>query len=218
MGEAEWQGPPSTPESEPAPAERRAPHRLTTAAVVVTTTLILLLGVSTAVAAMTGGFEPAASRIPQLAPGHTFHAGGMDISVRDAQLIDGLRASGAYPNEGERLLIVRAEVTNVDDVPRATVLQGSLEDVRIQGLDGHPSVSRADDGTISPWLQPHVPAPILLTWIVPADRLHAGQDLVVALQREVKQDSTFAAEPFWQGEGVGATVPVTVVDAGKGDR
>ena len=153
-----------------------------------------------------------------LNPGRTFHAGGMDIIVRDARLIDGLRAAGAYPVEGERLLIVRADVTNVDDVPRATVLQGSLEDVRIEGLDGHPSASRADDGTVSPWLQPHVPAPILLSWIVPADRLHGGQDLVVALRREVKQDSTFAADPFWQGEGVGATVPVTVVDAGKGDR
>lgn len=200
------------------PRTPRTPHRLTTVVVVIATTLVLLLGAGTAVAAATGGFEPAASRIPQLRSGDTFHAGGTDITVRDAQLIDGLRAAGAYPNDDERLLVVRADVTNIDTVPRATVLTSSLEDIRIRGVEDHPTASRADDGTVAPRLQPHVPAPILLTWIVPADRFRAGQEIVIELQSEAKQESALAAEAFWPSQGVGATVAVTLIDAGKGDQ
>ena len=192
--------------------------RITAVLALVAATLVLLLGIATVIAAASGGFAPAASRIPVLQPGQTFHAGGMDIIVRDAQLIDGLRVSGAFPDDGERLLIVRIDVMNVDDEPRATVLSGSLENVRIRGWDDHPSTSRADDGTIAPRLQPRVPAPILLTWTVPADRFRGGQPVVLELQRETVLTSTLASGRYWQPQGVGATVPLTIVDSGKGDR
>ena len=198
----------------PSPPSRR----ITTVLTLVAASLLLLLGIATALAAFSGGFAPAASRIPVLHPGQTFHAGGMDITVRDARLIDGLRTSGAFPDDGERLLIVRLDVTNVDHEPRATVLSTSLENVRVQGLSEHPTASRADDGTVAPRLQPHVPAPILLTWTVPADRFDGGQPIVLELQNETVQTSTFAGGRYWQPLGVGATVPLTLVDAGRGDR
>lgn len=177
-------------------------------------------GVVLVATAAFGGLEAvAAPPLPELAAGESFRGAGLELTVQRAFVTDELDDSYTAAAPGERLLVVVLDATNLDVAPRSTTSGGSVSEVRMEGLrDAAPTITRVDDSTFSPWLQPDVPAELLLTWAVPASEFVDGDDLRITLPAAHKQTGKyFVAGDYWTDVSVAAYLTLPVEDLDRSD-
>ncbi|MDH5835045.1 hypothetical protein [Luteimonas kalidii] len=133
---------------------------------------VLLLVASLVVAgiAASGGFEPASSlpgaRHPVLVAGQTVDTGAFAVTPLRAWVADA--PPGAYPKEGQRVLMLRLRVENRTGAAfAASALFAQdvvwLPDGRSNERKAQP-LRRADDHTLTVQLQPGVPVVVDMAW------------------------------------------------------
>lgn len=177
---------------------------------------VVILGATAAFGGLEAVPEPP---LPELGAGDTFTGAGIEMTPQRAVLIDELNETGVRPKEGERLLVVIMDVTNVDDAARpSSTGKGSLNAIRVEDVpDIAPTVARYDDTTRDPWLQPGVPAQLVLTWAVPASDFADGEDLRMALPTATEYTGEFFIYgEYWEDEVIGAHATLAVEDVGAG--
>ena len=166
-----------------------------------------------------GGLSTAtADPIPELALGGTYAGSDLEITVVGVELWDEMGNSAIYPDEakGEKVLVVAVDVVNTFEKPRSVsssaLNQGSVDAIRIAGLDEAPSVSHRDDGEGSGMLQPDVPTRLLLAWRVGPDDFLDGDAVSLTLPDATHRvgDNVLRGEDLWEDPRVGATVATTV--------
>jgi hypothetical protein len=111
------------------------------------------------------------------------------------------------------------DVTNVDDAARSSSIgKGSLTAIRVEDApDIEPAVARYDDTTLTPWLQPGVPAQLVLTWAVPASGFSDGDDIRMALPTATEYTGEFFVYgEYWEDEETGAYAALSIEDVGAG--
>lgn len=80
------------------------------------------------------------------------------------------------------------------------------------------SVTRVDDGTVQPWLQPEIPVQLVLEWSVDESLFGHGDDLQVVLHElEVFTYQIFSDESLLQPGAAAAEVYLPVEDAEAGE-
>lgn len=169
-----------------------------------------------------GGLATApADPIPEIAVGDTYAGSGLEITVVGVELWDEAGNSAIYPDEekGEKVLVVAVDVVSTFEKPRSTssgaLNQGSVDAIRIVGLDDAPSVSHQDDGESAGMLQPDVPARLLLAWRVGSDDFNDGDVVSLTLPDATHRvgDNVLRGEDLWEDLRVGATLATTVEKA-----
>ncbi|WP_449409079.1 hypothetical protein [Microbacterium maritypicum] len=80
-----------------------------------------------------------------------------------------------------------------------------------RGVGTPPAISRADDGTGSPMLQPDVPTRVLIAWIVADGEVEPGEEITLTLPDSTRYTGTSVVDgDYWWDVEVGATVTTTV--------
>ena len=198
------------------------PGWLATAASKVPTTWLTgaLVGVFLVATAAFGGLEPVEAAPPaELAAGAPHEGTVVDLTVERAVLIDTFAEAGARAGEGQRVLAVVVEAENAWDRELRTLTDSFQEMLRLEGAaeGGSESVARIDDGTLGPRLQPGVAAPLVITWLVPADAYAEGDSVRIELydhEIAVGQSVTYG-EYLWDPQ-LAAVVTVELEDVGAG--
>ena len=168
-----------------------------------------------------GGLATAAPpELATLEPGEAHVTAERSLTVQRAVLIDELPDAGVYPEDGERVLAVIADVENMWDRPlysggeKGIAGSFSLQEV---DADAEAGAARYDDTTASPWLQPRVPATIVFAWSVPAGLFAEGDELPITLyDRSIYTGSFVTSGQWWDGPVPAAVVTVEVEDVGAG--
>lgn len=185
----------------------------------------LITGAGAALLATTAAFGGLATApadpVPEVAVGDTYVGSGLEITVVGVELWGETGNSAIYPDEekGERVLVVAVDIVNTFEKPRSATSsplnQGSVDAIRIVGLDEKPSLSHRDDGGSSGMLQPDVPARLLLAWRVGPDDFHDDDVLSLTLPDTTHRvgDNVLRGEDLWEDLHVGATVTATVEKA-----
>jgi hypothetical protein len=166
-----------------------------------------------------GGLAPVPQPpLPELAAGETFTGAGMEMTPKRTVLIDELSETGVVPGDGERLLVIIIDVTNIDDDARLSTADGGIGEVRVEGApDVKPGVVRYDDTTLTPWLQPDVPAELVLAWAVPESAFADGDDARIALHTATKTTGAYVVYgDYWTDIEVAAHATVPIEDVGAG--
>jgi hypothetical protein len=170
-----------------------------------------------ATTAVFGGLEAApVDPVPAIAVGETFSGSDLDMTVVGVELRSDRGNTSVFPDEekDERVLIVTVDVTNTFSSPRASAVGGKtplVDGILIDGFDMRPSVSRADDGTGSPRLQPDVPARLQLAWLVGPDDFHDGDEILLTLPDSTHRvGQSLVRGDYWDDFRVGATVTAPV--------
>lgn len=171
-----------------------------------------------------GGLETAAVEpTPVVAVGETFAGSDLEMTVVGVELSDDRENAAVFPDEekGERVLVVTVDVVNTFPKPRGAAASSAssspvVDGILLEGLEEKGQVSRADDGVISPRLQPDVPVRLLLSWIVGPDDFHDGQEVTLTLpDSDHYVGQSVMRGDYWVDVRVGATLTATVeeVDA-----
>lgn len=144
----------------------------------------------------------------------------LSITIERIVLIDEFAEAGVFVDEGERVLAVLVRVQNAWSQPLAASPVSSVtQSLQIDRLEGAPpeSVARYDDATLSPWLQPGVPAQLVIAWAVGADEFDDAQQLTVTLNDMTLHTGSFVANgQWWTAPVPAATVTVAIDDIGAG--
>lgn len=213
--------------SQTGPEERAAGatrlNRLGAAADKVPTKWILssLSGVLLAATAGFGGMNAVVPpELPEIALGEAYRNDQLEFTVESAVLIDELPEAGLIPEAGERVMAVIGTFENVWDHP---IHMGTLGNGgQIVRLSDDPErapemVVRLDDSTLEPWLQPGVPAPLVLAWRVEAQEYAAGDELRLDLRDMTLRTGTMVRrDQYWTDPQPGASLTVPVTDVGTG--
>lgn len=182
----------------------------------------ILTGVFLAVTAAFGGLAAvAAPPIPELALGETHENDQFAITVERAVLIDELPDAGITVEPGQRVLALVVTAENRWDRAQPAHSTGGLSAaVRIAqlGEDTAPAaVARFDDATTSAYLQPRVPAQLVLTWAVDAAQFAADDELTVELRDLTLHEGKLVTYGRWWDTPVtAARLTVAVTDVGAG--
>ncbi|MBT2516946.1 hypothetical protein J7E29_05830 [Streptomyces sp. ISL-90] len=178
-------------------------------------------GVFLAATAAFGGLETVeAVSLPELSAGEEHRNDQLAVTVKRAVLIDELPEAGVTVEPGERVLALIVDAENRWDEPLPTTRGYSLSST--VALADHPEVepqgiSRYDDTTANPWLQPGVLATIVLAWVVPADRHAGGDDVRVVLNDETLMTGTAVISgQYWDDPVPAAIVTLDIEDVGAG--
>lgn len=171
-----------------------------------------------ATTALFGGLQAAAvDPVPELAAGDTFAGSDLEMTVVGVELRSDHGNTSLYPDEekGERVLVVTVDVVNTFPTPRSSVYgtrdSYMLNGIVVEGIDEPASVSRADDGRISPVLQPDVPARLLVSWIVGPDDFRDGEEVTLTLPASTHYvGQSVMRGDYWDDVRVGATVTTTI--------
>ena len=171
-----------------------------------------------AVTALFGGLEAAAvDPVPVVAVGETFEGSDLEMTVVGVELRDERSSALVFPDEekGERVLAVEIDVVNTFSTPRGSATSSKnsavVDGIRIEGLDDTAAVSRADDGTGSPMLQPDVPVRLLLAWVVGPDDFHDGDEIRLTLPDSTHRvGQSVVRGDYWDDVRIGATVTARV--------
>lgn len=179
-------------------------------------------GLFLAVTAAFGGLAPVAAEqkpIAQLAAGETHEGPQVATSIQRAVLVDSLSGAGAFPAEGERLLVLLVEMENRWTQPVWTFgNEGAQRTVRLGGDTREATaVVREDDQTLNPWLQPGVPALLAFSWTVAVDAYADGDDLHV----DLRDMTLYTGQLLFEGQSWGfpeeaAVVTIPIEDIGAG--
>ncbi|MCR2763040.1 hypothetical protein NQ152_05895 [Microbacterium sp. zg.B48] len=168
-----------------------------------------------------GGLATAAEPAPvTIEPGQEHRNDQFALTIERVVLVDELTEAGVYVEDGERVLAVVVDVENTWTRPIAVHSTSSLtESLRLEGLADTPpdSIARYDDGTVAPWLQPGVPAQLVLAWAVTAGRFTDGQPVGITLSDMTLHTGSFVANGQWWTDPVpAATMTVILEDIGAG--
>lgn len=199
------------------------PGRLGAAADKVPTKWLMssLSGVFLAATAAFGGMDAVElPELPAIVVGEAHRNDQLEFTVERAVLIDELPEAGVWPEAGERVLAVIGTFENVWDHPihMSTLGTGG----QIVRLSDDPErapemVVRLDDSTLEPWLQPGVPAPLVLAWRVDAQEYAAGDELPLDLRDMTLRTGTMVRhDQYWTEPQPAASLTVPVTDAGTG--
>lgn len=177
-----------------------------------------------AVTAAFGGLDAvAAEPAPEpaeLTIGETHVGTQLAVTVQRAVLVDELRGAGAYPDDGERLIVVLVDVENLWTEPLDTgnVMHQVARSIRLDGIDTDAEgLVREDDQTMHPWLQPDVPALLAFSWTVPTDAYSDGEDLRIVLSDAPLHTFTFLRSgTSWTTPELAAFVTAPLEDLGAG--
>ncbi|WP_191906658.1 hypothetical protein [Microbacterium lushaniae] len=207
----------------PAPARGRGSRWVRAAADRVPTTW--LAGLATALflagTAAFGGLSTAvAEPVPELSAGQEHTNAQLALSVQRAVLVDDLPEVGVEAGAGERVLALIATVENRWTEPLPTAGDTSVtQAVRIPDFgDARPdAVARYDDATRYPWLQPRVPAEVVMAWTVDAGAFEAGDTLSIELHdTRLSLGRLVTAGEAWGDPVLAARVSVSITDVGAG--
>jgi hypothetical protein len=151
------------------------------------------------------------------------HAGTeLAVTVDGVVLIDAFPEQLIVPEEGNRLLVVRATVENTTDTYRRL----SSVDADSVVVDGVPGLTRAtppstiavvDDGSSYAVVQPGVPVELAFIWEVADDALEAGDTVGVdLLDRVYIGAGRLTYGGLYDTPAVGARLELEVSDVGAG--
>lgn len=174
-----------------------------------------------AVTAAFGGLAPvAATPLAELTAGDEHVNTQLSVVVERAVLIDDFPEAGVRAEPGQRVLTLVLKVENRWTKPLPPRGDESVSQaVRLPALGDVPpeTVARLDDATMSPWLQPGVPARLAATWAVDDEAFAGGEDLTVDLRDASLHTGRFVrAGDYWDDLRVAAHVTVVVEDLGAG--
>ncbi|NYF17015.1 hypothetical protein HDC37_001843 [Microbacterium sp. AK009] len=181
---------------------------------------ILTAAFLTVTAAFGGLAQAAVPPLPALEPGDTHVNDQFALTVERAVLIDELPEAGIAVEPGQRVLAVVLTAENVWD--RALPSEGSSglrAGVRIAQLDDEPAaaIARFDDTTVSPYLQPRVPAELVLTWAVDRGAFADGDEIEVVLRDlALRKGQLVTSGEYWETPITAATMTLDVTDVGAG--
>ncbi len=171
-------------------------------------------------AAFGGLSTVAAEPVRELSAGQEHINDQLALSVQRAVLVDDLPEVGVEAGAGKRVLALIATVENRWTQPLPTVGDTSVtQAVRVPDLgDTRPdAVARYDDATHSPWLQPRVPAEVVMAWTVDAGAFEAGDTLSVELHdTRLSVGRLVTAGEAWVDPVLAARVSVSITDVGAG--
>lgn len=174
----------------------------------------------TVTAAFGGLSAVAVAPVPDIAAGTEHRNDQFALTVERAVLIDELRGSGTSVSDGQRVLALVVSVENVWDHPIAASADAGVADaVSVAELDGATAnaVARLDDATVAPYLQPGVPAELVLTWVVDSATFAAGDVLHVdLLDFTLYTGQLITYGESWIDPVVGARTTVEISDVGAG--
>ncbi|WP_083587262.1 hypothetical protein [Agrococcus sp. Marseille-P2731] len=179
-------------------------------------------GVFLAATAAFGGLETAASTLPaDLAAGETHIGPFASFTLERAVLIDTFDEAGATadPAAGERVLALVGTVEGTWDRSMGTDASTFVQAVRLEAMPdaSMTAAARLDDATLSPKVQPGVPAELVLTWIVPEDLFADGDEVRVSLfDHQLYVGSSTLYGEYWSDQELAATVVLEVEDVGAG--
>lgn len=173
-----------------------------------------------ATAAFGGLSTVSASEVPHLAGGEQHVNDRVALTVQRAVLLDTFPEAGASAAAGERVLALLVDAENRwNRAEKVEAQNGIASTIEITALEGvrPTSVARYDDAARSPWLQPGVPATLVLTWIVPEDLFAGGDEVDVVLSDQTLSSGSFVVDgDYWGDPRPGATVSVVAEDRGDG--
>jgi hypothetical protein len=109
-----------------------------------------------AVTAAFGGLGTVTDPVAQVPVGGSYDGAGFAMSVTGASLVDARKATGLTPGAGQRVLLVALDATVTGPRPRVTADGGSLQGIRVEGIDAKPVIFRSDDDNLATMLQPGV--------------------------------------------------------------
>lgn len=181
-------------------------------------------GIATAVflagTAAFGGLATAATPpVAALQPGEEHRNDQLAVTIERAVLVDEFPEAGVFVEDGERVLAVLMSVENTWIEPLPAYPGSSVtESVIVEGLPVEPdSVARYDDATLSPDLQPGVPAQIVFAWAVEDGAFEDDRSLTLTLNDMTLYTGSFVANGQWWTSPVeAATLSVPLEDIGAG--
>ncbi len=196
---------------------RAATERIPTAWIPGILTAVLL----GATAAFGGLDAVASSPVATLEPGETHRNDMLSITVERAVLIDTLKDAGAYAKDGQRVVaaVVTAENRWDTALPANAKSAGLSGSIIASGLGDRPpdAVARLDDGNTSPWLQPGVPAELVVAWIIDEDELTDADELHLELRDfSLVTGRLIVNGEWWDNPVVVAEMAVPLTDVGAG--
>lgn len=213
--------PPETPAPDPARPSRTSRLARTWDRIPTGWFAGILTAAFLAVTAAFGGLAQAAvPPLPELEPGDTHVNDQFALTVERAVLIDELPEAGITVEPGQRVLAVVLTAENVWD--RALPSEGSSglrAGVRVAELGHEPAtaIARFDDTTFSPYLQPRVPAELVLTWAVDRGALTDGDEIEIVLRDlTLRKGQLVTSGEYWETPVTAATMMLGVTDVGAG--
>ncbi|MDQ0615187.1 hypothetical protein QF046_002828 [Microbacterium sp. W4I4] len=183
-------------------------------------------GVLLAATAAFGGLEEVPPPpVPTVEAGEQYAGSDLQLTVQGVELRTERGNAAVYPDaeKDERVLAVIVEVMNTFDKPRLATALGEVspvvDGIRVDGLDAKPEVSRAD-GSGGTFLQPDVPAQLVLAWIVGPDDLKDGDEVTLTLPDSTHRVGTNVQRgvDMWDDVVVGAVLTTTVREIPAGDE
>lgn len=178
-------------------------------------------GLFLAATAAFGGLETVeATSLPELSAGEEHRNEQLSVTVQRAVLIDELPEAGVTVESGERVLALIVDAENLWTEPLPTTRGNSVSSTveLVESPDAEPDgTARYDDTTPNPWLQPGVPATLVLAWVVAGDRFTEGDELRVQLNDETLFTGTAVVSGrYWDDPRAAAMVTVGLEDVGAG--
>ncbi|KAM9863454.1 hypothetical protein ACI1US_00772 [Leucobacter sp. BZR 635] len=194
----------------------------------------ILTGVFLAVTAAFGGLAPVAeAAVESLEPGEARVGPQLSVAVERAVVFDSFPQAGAYAGEGERVLALLVTVENRWSEPLLASAGAVEQALRVEGLgalgegsgdgpgeapdDPAPTaIARLDDATLGPWLQPGVPADLVVTWVVPEASARVGETIsVVIREAKLERGQRLTSDERWTSPSEVATVTLETIAGGS---
>ena len=176
-----------------------------------------------AFSAVVGGLDDApVPSTPVIEAGASHIGTELTIVVNGALLIDAFPEQSIVPEEGNRLLVVRATVENTTSEPRRLGLAetDSLGIADVPGLaDAVPPerILVIDDGSDRVVVQPGVPVELAYMWEVSGDDVKEGEPITVnLLDRDFISEGRLTYGGLYGDPIVSATLELALGDVGAG--
>ncbi|MGO4782513.1 hypothetical protein [Cryobacterium sp. W22_MBD10_FK3] len=176
-----------------------------------------------AFSAVFGGLDDApVQAAPVIEPGATHVGAELTVTVSEALLIDAFPEQLLVPEEGNRLLVVRAVVENTTTGP-LRLAAGAADSLRVGRVPGVPGATPPyrilviDDGSGEVAVQPGVPVELAFIWEVAGDAVAEGDSIQVQLLDRVKiSEGELTYGGLYDDPVVTATLDLPLGDVGAG--
>ncbi|MCU1447745.1 hypothetical protein [Cryobacterium sp.] len=159
---------------------------------------------------------------PLIKPGDTYVGTELTVTVSQALLIDAFPEQNLTPEEGNRLLVVRAVVENTTTAPLrlSPVEADSILVVSVSGLvavDPPTNILVIDDGSDEVVVQPGVPVEVAYVWEVDEGAVAKGERIEVQLlDRVLISEGRLTYGGVYDDPVVGVTIKLDLGDVGAG--
>jgi hypothetical protein len=168
-----------------------------------------------------GGLATAAPpEIDRLEPGEAHITDQRSLTIQRAVLIDELPEAGVYPEPGQRVFALVADVENRWDRPASVTSRDAIRgSFSVDGIEPETTMqaARLEDESSVIALQPGVSTKIVFAWAVDADQFTGGERVDVALNDMSLYTGSFVIEgQSWDSPVTTAAVTVEIEDVGAG--